>query len=302
MSKSQSLNAEIYQALHTGTFGDWQFYKSLVQKKLKLKKVKDKKAQDHATLNVLELGCGSGRILCELAELRIKLTGFELNDELLALCKANISQRFDKTATAEIDYILGDFSKLEACFDQQGHQQKKYFDLIILPYNGIYCLRNEEEQVQLIREAINLLAPQGELWFDGYALPDPSEYAYESADEYSPLTVIDLGASKKRPERVLGVEELDVFQIEQQRFTAHYRFVAPEEEIINEPLHGRIEQIEHRYLYPWQLPKLCQQAGAKILKLMADFGGQDMTATTDLRTACEWGIDAEHWVIGITKA
>ena len=41
-----------------------------------------------------------------------------------------------------------------------------------------------------------------------------------------------------RSERILGVEELDYFEQEQQWFTASYRLKAPDDEVDLEPLHG----------------------------------------------------------------
>ena len=297
MTKNQALNAEVYQALHTGTFGDWQFYKSLVKTK------SEARQKCSEPLSVLELGCGSGRILCELAEFPVNLTGLELNQDLLDLCHQNMDQRSLEAAiniNCKLELILGDFSELSILFQSRDGKPANY-DLIIIPYNGLYCLLSEAAQSKLIREALHLLSSDGELWFDGYALPDPEEYEYESAEDYSPLTVIELQSSSSRRERILGIEELDYFQQEKQWFTASYRLKAPDDEVTLEPLHGLIEQIQHRYLYPWQLPKLCQNAGGKLHRLTADFGGEDIALNQDIRSACEWGIEAEHWVACVKK-
>ena len=304
MTNNQPLHAEIYQALHTGTFGDWQFYKSLVQSKVKSKldqsRLNDQqKSNEQYIISVLELGCGAGRVLSKLAELDIKLSGLELNEGLLNLCRKNIAaQHLELSLKPRYDteLILGDFSELADCFPSHDNNPHRQFDLIILPYNGLYCLLSEEAQTKLIKEALNLLNPEGELWFDGYALPDPDEYDYESSAKYSPLTVIELAPSSLRKDRFLGVEELDHFHQKEQRFTAHYRFKAPDDEVDLEPLHGRIEQVEHRYIYPWQLPSLCQNAGGRLQQVTADFGGVVVSSEQNIRTALEWGIEAEHWV------
>lgn len=99
---------------------------------------------------------------------------------------------------------------------------------------------------------------------------------------------------------MLGVEELDRFDKEKQIFTVKYRYCAPEAEQEIEPFHHLIECIEHRYLYPWQLPNLCQKAQVHFLSLTADFGGDAVSTQSEIRQAIEWGIEAEHWIACIT--
>ena len=91
-----------------------------------------------------------------------------------------------------------------------------------------------------------------------------------------------------------------MFDVEKQTLSVFYRYSAPEDERHLEPLHHQIEQIQHRYLYPWQLPELCLLADAHLEQVMADFGGELIRLDDSLRTY-EWGIEAEHWIACLKK-
>lgn len=297
----EPLDPHIYRALHTGTFGDRQFYIDLVKKKIH---------QSPQKLRVLELGCGSGRILCELAKLNVHLTGIDLSREALEFCHDQLIElgrsvlMFDHDSSDQGQHIpdeqVSTIYLIQQDFTNLTDDLLSNYDLVLITYNSIYCLPSEKHQIDLIKSALSFLNQTGELWIDGYALPDPDEYAYESDQEFSPLTVITLPPTQARLCRDLGVEEKDDFDIKKQLLTVSYRYSAPEEEAHLEPLHYKIEQIKHRYLYPWQFPKICLLANANLQSMMADFGGDLLKPTEDLRSYA-WGIEAEHWIACLTK-
>lgn len=283
--KSRSLDQEVYRALHTGAFGDLQFYRSLVAEWTEIHQKAPK---------VLELGCGSGRILIELAKGGAEITGVDLIQGALDYCDQKLRVDEDQELRTRVKLICSDFTEFSRdCSELEGS-----FDLVLITYNSIYCLNSSVEQVALIKDAFRFLTPQGVLWIDGYALPDPEIYEYESDDDFSPLTVISLPNWPSGEPRELGVEERDRFDLEAQRFIVSYRYKAPIGEEDREPLHLKVEEIEHQYIYPWQLPKLCALAGGILNSLTADFGGDDLNVSGDLKSYA-WGIDAEHWVASI---
>ena len=281
----EALNQEIYRALHTGAFGDLQFYRALIERWI---------AEHSRAPEVLELGCGSGRILVELARSGAIMTGVDLSASALDYCQGLLDAEDSEHVRADIKLICGDFSRLASIKPKFSDS----FDLILITYNSFYCLDSEHLQVELIREALSCLNAKGELWIDGYALPDPDVYAYESDEEFSPLTVITLPPWPSGEPRELGVEERDHFEQGRQKFSVTYRYRAPVGEEAREPLHLRQEVIDHQYVYPWQLPLMCDIAGGSLKRLYADFGGEEVDPQGEIR-AFEWGMDAEHWVASI---
>lgn len=325
------LDPTIYQALHQGTPGDVEFYLARVSAFLTADKNADERADDHAPIRVLELGCGAGRLTLALAELgsesdALEIVGVDHHPGLLSAAHEKLAS-LPEVISSRVTLLERDFTTLSASdvgLCAEGDERAQ-FDLILLPYNGLYCLASEESQVELLRSASALLKPGGSLWIDGYALPDPDEYDYESEAEYAPLTALDLGPAPEDPElqREIGVEELDHFEPETQRLTISYRYCTTPERASVEPLEGAVEEIKHRYIYPWQLSALSERAGVSLSSLYADFderdfddrdfdeslpdGAEHTLATHTLATLSElelralpWGIELEVWVAEFT--
>lgn len=300
------LDPLVYQALHTGTLGDIAFYCDLVHRWITDRHPNP--ALSDSRPWVLELGCGAGRIALPLLEAGARVIGVDHHEGLLKLTQVELERRCAERSESEaselsgrLELICRDFTTLTPDLFPQVPQG---FDLILLPYNGLYCLLTEAEQIKLIKSACQLLAPHGSLWIDGYALPDPQEYVYESEEDYTPLTVIELSArgssnahvynTEDDMERALGVEELDRFTLSEQRLDIHYRYRAAEDDQAHEPLHGEVEVIQHRYLYPWQLQDLCERAQGVLIGVYADFD-EEVQLSEELRDD-PWGIEFEHWV------
>lgn len=319
MTLDLTLDPLVYRALHTGTLGDLAFYRDVVLRGLG-------ESQREARLSVLELGCGAGRLALPLWALGADVVGVDLHEGLLELARAERarqlkaserdSEGYSEAHPADVNIddrgdltlSLRDFTALS--LEDLPGAPSRGFDLILLPYNGLYCLPDEESQRRCLQGLVPLLAPGGSVWVDGYALPDPDEYAYESEEDFSPLTVIELpyghvADQDKSEARALGVEERDIFDLERQRLEIHYRYLAEPERAAVEPLHQRCEVIEHRYLYPWQLPTLGASAGLKLEALYADFGAEldrdlgvelEVDLSESALRALPWGVELEHWV------
>lgn len=279
-----SLDPEVYLALHQGVEGDIAFYTGLVSAWIN---------ERGTAPRVLELGCGGGRLLKPLAEAGALMTGVDLHQGLLDRCRRTLERSSGAELSKSVSLHALDFKSLaSASFPEASGG----FDLIILPYNGLYCLPDRRSQCRLIRAVLGQLSGAGSFWLDGYALPDPSEYEYESAEDFSPLTVLEL-TTEGGEERLLGVEEKDSFDLRAQVCEIEYRYCATPENEDHEPLHGRIERLTHRFVYPWQLHDLCVDAGARLQGLRAGFEGGDLDLSA--LKAIEWGIDIEHWVAQI---
>jgi SAM-dependent methyltransferase len=277
------LDPRLYLCLHTGNIGDVGYYVEI------LEALKAKLGDEQ--VRVLEVGCGAGRVTLSLAALGAHITGIDTHPERLELCEVEAHRR---GLSAHVHLMLA---------DMRDFTLDATFHLALIPYNGLYCLLTREEQVQCLTRIAQHLCPDAPLLFDGYLLPDPEEYIFESGDAYEPLIALELpplnaqghpqlGWSHERMEidddseeeeedsilgDVVAVEERDVHQQEAQRCDVHYRYTWPEGAV-------REEVIRHRYLYPQQLSQLFIEAGMTFEGVWADF--------TDL----EVDEDTEQWV------
>jgi len=112
---------------------------------------------------VLELGCGSGRLICDMAPRGYKMTGLDLNPTALDYCKKKL-----KKQKASADLVVGDMSNFT--FDEP-------FDAAVNAINTFRHLETEEAALAHLNcvakhlkfggvfvLSLHLLPPDGDLW------------------------------------------------------------------------------------------------------------------------------------------
>lgn len=202
---SSDYPADLYSPLHRGNEGDETFYRAVCA----------------GAERVLELGCGSGRILAVLAHQVTELHGVDSSEEALAIAR--------KDLPASVVLHRADMET----FDVGGG-----FDRVLIPFNGIYCLPDLASVRRTFVRVEKALAPGGLLVFDGYAgdsIHDDDSFADGFDEEDEIATIIARG-------RHWRVRERSEYERSHQRFTVHYRYLSEDdgEEIL--------ATIRHRYL------------------------------------------------------
>ncbi|MEM7136277.1 MAG: class I SAM-dependent methyltransferase [Myxococcota bacterium] len=236
---------DLYAALHTGNEGDEDFYRAVC-----------------AGVNrVLELGCGSGRILRSLADQVDDLHGVDASEEALALARSALPP----SVTLH-------------------HQEMENFDVgagferVVIPFNGIYCLPDLESVQHTLIRVEQALAPGGLVVFDGYA-GDPihqDESFEEGFDEEDEIATANVRGKRWR------VFERSHYDRSAQRFTVHYRYVADDGE-------ETLATIRHRYLRLEEAVGAIEHAG---LEPFVVHGGFDQRVYDE---------DSEHMIMTARK-
>jgi SAM-dependent methyltransferase len=219
--------ADLYAALHTGTEGDEAFYRAVCA----------------GADRVVELGCGSGRLLAVLADQVAELHGVDSSEEALRLARKNVPP--------SVELHRGDMETFEVGGD---------FDRVLIPFNGIYCLPDTDSVRRTFVQVAKALAPGGLLVFDGYA-GDPiyeDESLDEGFDEEEEIATVDIRGKHWR------VFERSEYRRSAQRFSVHYRYVAEDGEEIR-------ATIRHRYLRLGEVLEALQSAGLELLVAHGDF-------------------------------
>ncbi len=135
--------------------------------------------------NVLELGCGSGRLVCEMAKRGFSMTGLDLNPTALEYCKKKLKKLGVKGQT-----VVGDMTKFQ--FDQP-------FDAAVNAINTFRHLESEDAalaHLECVAEhlkpggvfvlSLHLLPVDGDLWgTERWAAKD------EDTSVYYALTVVE---------------------------------------------------------------------------------------------------------------
>jgi SAM-dependent methyltransferase len=113
---------------------------------------------------VLELGCGTGRILIPTARAGVRITGLDKSDEMLKICKDKLDceppEVRDRVNLVHAD--MGDFN-LESSFS-----------LVTITYGPFNSLLSTEEQIGCLNSVNRHLRDKGTLIFDVF-YPDLRE-------------------------------------------------------------------------------------------------------------------------------
>ena len=134
---------ELFALLHPGTPGDLAFYR----------------ARCAGAARVLELGCGAGRVLLDLARTGHAVTGIDRDPGLLALAREALGEE-PAQVCARVTLVDGDMRRFAL---------GRRFERIVIPYNGLYCLADDDEVAACLRCAGEHLSPGGEIVFDAWA-------------------------------------------------------------------------------------------------------------------------------------
>ena len=113
--------AELYDHLFTGLPGELQFYVD---------------AARDAGSPVLELGCGTGRILFPVAEAGVKVVGLDVLPEMLAVAKGKLSE-LDPGARARVQLVEGDMRAFDL---------GRRFRLVMIPFRAFLHMLSVDDQ------------------------------------------------------------------------------------------------------------------------------------------------------------
>lgn len=163
---------------------------------------------------VLELGCGTGRVLLPLARAGHPVTGVDSAPAMLALARRKLS-RESEAVRARVRLVEGDMRDLR--LDER-------YDLALLAANSIILLDGADEQRRLVAGVREHLAPGGRFVVDVF-VPDPRVVAQPpgalTQDRTYPWTERD--ATVRERAVVLASDPATQTREEERRFEVTWR-------------------------------------------------------------------------------
>ena len=132
---------------------------------------------------LLELGCGTGRVLLPLARVGHHLTGLDLAAPMLEHCRANLQ--------AESPEVRDRVTLLEA--DMTSFDLDRRFRQIYCAFGTFHHLRTVEQQLACLERCCHHLLPRGTLILD-LINPDPAPSSVTGdvpADADTPAVIVD---------------------------------------------------------------------------------------------------------------
>lgn len=201
---------------------------------------------------VLELGCGSGRVLAPIARAGIAITGLDPSASMLELCRKRLAV---EGSTA--DLVSGDMRRFSL---------GRKFPLITIPFRPFQHLLEVEDQMACLAAVREHLAPGGRLIFDVFD-PDLKRLAEESDIEV-PVGEFDLPDGRHA--------RLSYCRREHDRT----RQVQNVEMIVETGGDRHVSSLWLRYCFRWEMEHLLARCGFRIEHLYGSFARDPVSAST----------------------
>ncbi|MBE2220014.1 MAG: class I SAM-dependent methyltransferase [Anaerolineae bacterium] len=215
------------------------------------------------TVSILELGCGSGRLLLPLARAGYHVTGIDNATVMLA--------RAQKRLTAEPEAVQQRVTLLEADMTQFNITANR-FDWAILPYNTFMHLTPKQMSMAL-KKIAGSLGENGRLLID---LINPTAIASTTNDH-----LLTLENSFIDPENGHIVVQQSSSHLDENAQTLHITWLYDATPPTGGAIHRTIAQADYHYLYPHQLELLLHEAGFRLLAITGSYDNAPYTEESD---------------------
>ncbi|MDQ4145049.1 MAG: class I SAM-dependent methyltransferase [Actinomycetota bacterium] len=212
---------------------------------------------------VLELACGSGRLLVPLARAGHTVMGLDSSRPMLARAQARL-ERAGQEIAARVGLVNGDMRSFE--LDER-------FDLAIVAVRSFAYIRSRPDQQAVLGASARQLRPGGLLALD-LLNPTPAWLAEPP------------GSRRQDLAREVSEEKLIVTRTETVVLTdlaAQVRVIRSEYELIDEDgaVRKRIVEWPFRYTYRFEAEHLLERAGFEVEAVYGGYEREDFTSTSE---------------------
>lgn len=213
-----------------------------------------------ASGTILELGCGTGRILIPTAAAGYPIVGLDLSEYMLAKCREKL-QRQHREVQERARIVQGNMTHFDL---------KETFTLITTPFRSFQHLVSVDDQLACLRCAHRHLAKGGKLILDLFQanprrMHDP---VYTKESEDSPEVELPDGRKLRRTSRTAAFH-----RAEQCNDTELIYYVTYPD--------GRTERLVQafpfRYFFRYEVEHLLARCGFRVAELFGDYDRSPLT-------------------------
>jgi SAM-dependent methyltransferase len=203
---------------------------------------------------VLELGCGTGRVLIPTAGAGCPIVGLDLSQYMLARCREKLASQ-PREVQERVLLIQGNMADFKLA---------KTFALVTTPFRPFQHLLSVEEQASCLACVNRHLAKGGRLILDVFH-PDPTKLSgpptLEEKEDLPELTLPD-GRKLRRTYRLTGFHRAEQYNdVELIYYVTH-----PD---------GRtkrfVQAFPMRYFYRYEIEHLLARTGFRVVELFGDY-------------------------------
>jgi SAM-dependent methyltransferase len=205
---------------------------------------------------VLEIGCGTGRVLIPTAKAGIEITGLDLSEHMLEVCQRRLLTEPDEVQTRIQLFRM----------DMRSFELARQFHLVTVPFRPFQHLLTVEDQMSCLASIHRHLIPGGKLILDLFnpsleALTSPT--LGQEIGEEPEFTTAD-GRRVVRRHRIISRDYFNqINQVELIYYLTH--------------ADGREERLVHafpmRYLFRYEAEHLLVRSGFEVEEVYADYQG-----------------------------
>jgi len=202
---------------------------------------------------VLELGCGTGRILLPTARAGHTIVGLDASAHMLERCRAKVLDE-PESVRQRITLTRGDVRDFDL---------SQRFSLITAPFRVVQHLTSSDDQLRFLAAVVRHLASGGRLVFDVF---NPSFAALVSADgverEDMPEQLLPDGRTLRRAARVRRVRWIDqVSDVELIYYVGD----------ATRTVQRHVQAFEMRWFLRAEIEHLLARAGFRVQAMYGDF-------------------------------
>jgi SAM-dependent methyltransferase len=215
---------------------------------------------------ILELACGTGRVLIPVAEAGHEIYGLDLNENMLERCRKKVAQR---GLGERVRLFLADMAAFEL--------PRADFGLAYIPVRSFMHLNTQAEQIACMECVFACLRPGGLFVIDVYA---PS-YRHMAQEPDRPFSLrresrLPNGHTLKRWDRFVRNDPLLQIQHSELRFEEY----DAEGALVRE----RALPLTTRYTFRWEMQLLFERAGFEVVDVFRDYDRNPYDGTGEIIT------------------
>lgn len=207
---------------------------------------------------IVELGCGSGRVLLPLARQGFQVTGADNSPRMLNRLRGKLAQEAEHVRRS-VRLVEADIRRLSPNDFPMRHR------LLLLTYNTMLHFPQAQVQ-QILSGAASIALPGAKLYID---VANPFLIAGTS---YSDEPVLELSFYDRQSGET--IEQWSSSRHDDAAQTLHVTWVLRSQER-GEPVHE--VDVAYHYLYPHQVELLLRQAGFRLQQMMGDYDEASLT-------------------------
>jgi SAM-dependent methyltransferase len=212
---------------------------------------------------ILELGCGTGRLLVPLVRADHQVTGVDLSSAMLARCRERLA-KLSAAARGRAELVEGDFRHVEL---------RRRFPLIVCPFNAFMHLYERRDVERFLASVKRHLSKGGLFAFD-VMNPDLKWLSRDPRKRWA-RTSFCHPTTGKRMTYSTDLSWDGALQIAFMRI--YYEDQTPDAK----RRRSKVVHLSHRYFFPLELEALLHYNGFVIEQAAGDFSGSPLCSESE---------------------